>query len=64
MTGLHDMLLERSLFNRADVVDILVNVRNLLSEHGETDAALLVALLTRAVLDGRVNLEDDRPVAA
>lgn len=64
MTGIHDMLLQRDLFNRADVIDILKNVRRVLSDHGENDAALIVALLCRAVIDGRVNLEDDRQVAA
>lgn len=64
MTGLHDVMLAQDLFNRADVIDVLMNVRRLLTEHGELDAALIVALLTRAVFDGRVNLEDDRQVAA
>jgi len=64
MTGVHDVMLAQDLFNRADVIDVLMNVRRLLTEHGELDAALIVALLTRAVFDGRVNLEDDRQVAA
>ena len=64
MTGVHDVMLAQDLFNRADVIDVLMNVRRLLTEHGELDAALIVALLTRAVFDGRVNLEDDRQVVA
>lgn len=64
MTGVHDVMLAQDLFNRADVIDVLMNVRRLLTEHGELDAALIVALLTRAVFDGRVNLDDDRQVVA
>lgn len=64
MTGFHDDMLQRDLFNRADVVDVLVNVLTALTEHGLFDDALMVALITRAILDGRVNLEDDRKVAA
>jgi len=66
MTGrmAHEALLAQDLFNRADVLDILTGVRRVLTGHGETDTALIVALLNRAVQDGRVNLEDDRQVAA
>lgn len=64
MTGVHDDMLARDLFNRADVVDVLVNVRKALTDHGMYDDALMVALVTRAILDGRVNLDDDRQVAA
>ena len=64
MTGVHDDMLARDLFNRADVVDVLVNVRKALTDHGMYDDALMVALVTRAILDGRVNLDDDRQVVA
>jgi len=64
MTGIHDILLQRDLFNRADVVDVLVNVRKALTEHCLFDDALMLALITRAILDGRVNLDDDRQVVA
>jgi len=64
MTGIHDILLQRDLFNRADSVDVLVNVRKALTEHGLFDDALMLALITRAILDGRVNLDDDRQVIA
>lgn len=64
MTGIHDILLQRDLFNRTDVVDVLIGIRKVLTGHGLHDDALMLALITRAILDGRVNLEDDRQVIA
>jgi len=64
MTGIHDDMLARDLFNRTDVVDILIGVRKVLTELGLFDDALMLALVTRAILDGPVNLEDDREAIA
>ena len=46
-----------------DFADFLFECLPLLGQAGFDDA-LMLALITRAILDGRVNLDDDRQVIA